>query len=214
MLERQHELEHARADLNHQIRRLHAAGGSLREISDKLGVSHQRVHQIVANGEDVSDPLLRRLGGGLQQSLGGEFSRFTEGARTVVSRSLEDATKRGASIVEPEHLLLALASPEAGPSARVLTAAGATHDTLRVALEHTQPSGQQAETPKARASFSTESKKALELSLQEALHRGDNYIGSQHLLLGVLRGDRGRVQALLDTVDVPPDAIRDAVDAL
>jgi hypothetical protein len=212
MLERQHELDRARADLNHEIRRLHAAGGSMREISEKLGVSHQRVHQIVADGEAGSDPLLRRLGGRLR-GLGGAFARFTDEARTAVARSQDEAIELGAGAVEPEHLLLALAATDAGASARALSAAGASHDKLRAALERGEGARRPGERRKARASFSAKSKKTLELSLREALHRGDEHIGSEHLLLGLLRGDRGHISALLAEVDVVPEAIRDALDA-
>ncbi|MCB0882268.1 MAG: hypothetical protein KDC33_08655, partial [Thermoleophilia bacterium] len=52
LLEREHEAERARVDYQHSIRRLHADGGSLREIAEALGISHQRVHQIVDPGDD------------------------------------------------------------------------------------------------------------------------------------------------------------------
>ncbi len=54
MLEAQHELERARADYGHALRRLHAEGGSLREIAESLGLSHQRVHQIVEGDESAA----------------------------------------------------------------------------------------------------------------------------------------------------------------
>jgi hypothetical protein len=209
MLERQHELDRARADFNHEIRRLHAAGGSMREISDKLGVSHQRIHQIVADGDAAPDPLLRRLGSRLQRGLGGAFTRFNPDARSVVASSHQEAIGLGASTVEPEHLLLALAAPEAGASARALEAAGAGSGKLRAALAHADGSGPQDERLKARASFSGPSKQALEFSVKEAVRRGDDYVGSEHLLLGVLHAES--VAELLAEIDVTPDAVRDAL---
>jgi ATP-dependent Clp protease ATP-binding subunit ClpA len=82
MLELQRDTEKTRVDFHHSVRRLHAAGGSLREIADVLGLSHQRVHQIVDGDESVqrrlrlkrrrersSGPLLRRFSGDALRSL-------------------------------------------------------------------------------------------------------------------------------------------------
>jgi transcriptional regulator with XRE-family HTH domain len=214
MLERQHELERARADLSHEIRRLHAAGGSMREISEELGVSHQRVHQIVTDGTPVSDSLLRRLGERLQRGLGGGFVRFGEEARAVVERGHEEAIELGAPRVEPEHLLLALTAPQAGSSARALTEAGVTHAGMRAAVEGAHHTPRRGDRRSRRTPFADASKKALELSLREALRRGDDHIGSEHLLLGLLRGGDDRIRALLSRLGVEPDAIRQAVESL
>src|SRR3954452_19219382 len=63
LLDLQHEVDRARVDYQHVIRRLHAAGGSMREIAEELGLSHQRVHQIVDAGpEDARTHGLRRGG--------------------------------------------------------------------------------------------------------------------------------------------------------
>ena len=211
MLERQHELERARADLHHEIRRLHAAGGSMREISDRLGVSHQRVHQIVTDGESVSDSLLRRLSARLQRVAGGAFARFTDDARAAVARSHEEATQFDAAAVEPEHLLLALARPEAGAAARALIATGATHDSLRAAVAKATDVSPRRGRHAERIPFSAASKKALELSLREAIHLGDHHVGGEHVLLGLLRGDTGRISAVLHDVGITPEDIRQAL---
>jgi ATP-dependent Clp protease ATP-binding subunit ClpA len=68
--------------------------------------------------------------------------------------------------------------------------------------------------PAAQARFAPATKKALELSLREAVRRGDDDIGSEHLLLGLLRGADERTMTILNTAGVTPQAIRDAVDAL
>ena len=62
LLEAQHAAERARADYHHEIRRLHAAGGSLREIAEVLHLSHQRVHQIIDEAAEPSRPWWRRRG--------------------------------------------------------------------------------------------------------------------------------------------------------
>lgn len=207
-LECQHELERARADFNHEIRRLHAAGGSMREISEQLGVSHQRVHQIVANGE-AEDPLLRRLGDRLQRGLGG-FGRFEGEARTVVVEAHDAAMALGSRSVEPEHLLLGLTAPESGISAQVLSDAGVQRDALRAAIERAGGPARKR-GGKGRTPFSPASKKTLELALKEAMRRGDDHIGSEHLLRGLLDADEKRIGAVLKALDVTPEAIRDVL---
>jgi hypothetical protein len=214
VLERQHELERARVDLHHEIRRLHAAGGSMREISERLGISHQRVHQIVIDGDQQSDPLVRRLGGRLQRTLRGALAHFTDEARAVLAQSDREAGELGASAIGTEHLLLALSASEDSASAPVLTTAGVTHDRLRAAVA--KQAGAQArpgDRRRRRLLFDGPSKKAIELSLREALANGDDHIGSDHLLLGLLRGADHRTLALLHELDVTPQAIRDALAA-
>lgn len=210
VLEHQHELDRARADLNHDIRRLHAAGGSMREISEKLGVSHQRVHQIISDGEDVSDSILRKIAERLREA-GSAFTRFTDEARRVVQHSQQLANELGARTVEPSHLLLALAAPQSGTSARVLAAAGVDRGALRAAIEHRLgvPS---AGNRRGRVSFPGSTKKALELSLRDAIRRGDDRIGSEHLLLGLLRADDDSVTGALSELGVTPATIRQALE--
>jgi ATP-dependent Clp protease ATP-binding subunit ClpC len=214
MLERQHELDRARTDLHHEIRRLHASGGSMREISEELGVSHQRVHQIVTDGEAGPDPLLKRLGARLQRSLGATFAHFSEEARAVVVRSQEEARALGAKSVEAEHLLLAVAAAGEDPAARALAQAGAGYDALRAAVQRSSgPAARDAAKSKSHLPFAPASKKALELSLREALRLGDSKIASRHVLLGLLRGSDPRLLALLADLGASPEVIRAAVEA-
>jgi hypothetical protein len=208
MLERQHELERARADLNHEIRRLHAAGGSMREISEQLGVSHQRVHQIVAEGDDAEpEGVIRRLTDRLR-ALGGSFERFGDEARTVVVQAQSEAKQLGAKAVGPEHLLLALTTAQAGESARLLTEAGVGHDALRAALERPTSGPSPRRTP-----FSAASKRALEAALREAQARGEHHLGSAVLLRGVLGVGSPELEAALTALGVSRASLRDALDA-
>jgi transcriptional regulator with XRE-family HTH domain len=210
VLEHQHELDRARVDLNHDIRRLHAAGGSMREISEKLGVSHQRVHQIISDGEDPSDSMLRKLTERLREA-GSAFTRFTDEARRVVQHSHELADQLGARAVEPSHLLLALAAPKSGASARALAAAGIDPAALRAAITDGDSPGER--NRRGRVSFPGSTKKALELSLREAIRLGDDRIGSEHLLRGLLRTDDDAVNSTLNELGVTPTNIHEALEA-
>ena len=113
LLDLQHSAEVARVDYHHTIRRLHAAGGSLREIADALGLSHQRVHQIVepvdgSSGRGRGRPgyevrrVHRRLRGFVP------FERFTQEARDVVASAIDESAALGHRRVGTEHLLISL----------------------------------------------------------------------------------------------------------
>lgn len=208
MLERQHELETARADLNHEIRRLHAAGGSMREISEQLAVSHQRVHQIVAEGEDSEpDGVIGRLTERLR-SLSGPFERFTQEAGLVVAQAQAEAKELGAKTVRPEHLLLALTGEQAGESSRILTGAGVEHEALRAAVGRSSPGPSSRRTP-----FAAPTKKALRTAFEEAHTSGETKIGSAYLLRGVLAEQDGDLDVALERLGVSRSTLRSALDA-
>ena len=160
LLELRHEQERAQADLHHAIRRLHAAGGSLREIAEELGLSHQRVHQIV--GAEASGAAGgRRHGRGLGP-------RFTRVARAVVAA--------------------------AGDEAEAVVAAV----------------GQGGEPRRRRLPFTRAAKRALEHALQEAAQLGSRYIGSEHVLLGVLDAEGSGGRAVLESLGADPATLREA----
>src|ERR687893_3142773 len=103
LLELQRDLEKVRADYNHAVRRLHAAGGSLREIAEDLGLSHQRVHQIVEGGE-TPGPRGRHGRGGPRFAWA--FERFTRRARQIVVLPHEEAGAPRHTRVGTEHPLI------------------------------------------------------------------------------------------------------------
>jgi ATP-dependent Clp protease ATP-binding subunit ClpC len=170
--------------------------------------------EIVTDGEDTSDSLLRRLAGRLQKSVGDTSAQFTAEARAAVKRSQQEAVNLGAPAIGPEHLLLALLAPEAGGSAGALASAGVQRDTLRNAIQDMSARVAPNDRHRAPARLAPSTKKALELSLREALRRGDDCIGSEHVLLGLLRASDNRLRLMLDSVGVTPEAIRDAVGVL
>jgi hypothetical protein len=113
LLELQHEAERAQADFQHAVRRLHAVGGSMREIGESLSLSHQRVHQIV----DAATPgsATERPGGPFGRARRGvrdAFARFTDDARQIVVNAQEEAASFGHDFVGTEHLLLAVLRSE------------------------------------------------------------------------------------------------------
>jgi hypothetical protein len=205
LLELQHDADRAKLDFHHAIRRLHAAGGSMREIAEALDLSHQRVHQIVEGDEPVghrmgwTPPRARRRRG---------VGRFTRVARHVVMRSQKEAHQLGVTEIAPEHLLLGLTALERGTGGQALAAQGIDLDRVRGEL------GEPVREPgRGRLPFTPETKEVLEGALREALELKHNWIGSEHILLSLLAAG-GRPLELLEKLGTTPDALRADVDRL
>ena len=167
----QREVDAARADYHHAIRRLCAAGGSLREIADALGLSHQRVHQIV---EEEARPMWRRQG----RLFAGRLARFTRDARSVVVAAQDEARSLGHDRVGSEHVLLGLCAVE-GVAANALASLGVTAEAVRDRV------GRGSGAPSGQLPFSPEAKKLLERALREALALKHRHIGTEHILLAL-----------------------------
>jgi hypothetical protein len=204
-LELQHDADRAKLDYHHAIRRLHAAGGSMREIAEALDLSHQRVHQIVEGDEPVSE----RMGWGPRGSRRRRgIGRFTRVARHVVMRSQKEAHQLGVAEIAPEHLLLGLTALERGTGGKALASQGIDLDRVRAEL------GEPVREPgRGRLPFAGETKHVLEGALVQARERGDNWIGSEHILLSLLAGG-GRPVELLEKLGTSQDALRAEVDRL
>jgi Clp amino terminal domain, pathogenicity island component len=205
LLELQHDADRAKLDYHHAIRRLHAAGGSMREIAEVLDLSHQRVHQIVEGDQPVGE----RMGWGRRGSRHRRgIGRFTRVARQVVMRSQKEAHQLGVTEIAPEHLLLGLAGLERGTAAKALAAQGVDLERVRGEL------GEPVREPgRGRLPFTPDTKQVLENSLVQALDRGHNWIGSEHILLALLAAG-GRPVELLERLGTTPDALRSEVERI
>ena len=206
LVELQHDSARAQLDYHHAVRRLHAAGGSMREIAEALDVSHQRVHQIVEGDE----PIHSRMGWppkGRARRFG--LRRFTRVARHIVMRSQKEAHALGADEIAPEHLLLGIVGVERGTAAKALAAQGVDLDAVR-----REVGGEAVREPsRGRMSFTKEAKDILESSLDEAMTLKHHWIGSEHILLALLTAG-GRPVEILEALGAKPDAIRAEIDRL
>jgi ATP-dependent Clp protease ATP-binding subunit ClpA len=124
------------------------------------------------------------------------FERFTDRARRVVVLAQEEARMLNHNYIGTEHILLGLIHEGEGLAAKALESLGISLDAVRQQVEEIIGQGQQA--PSGHIPFTPRAKKVLELSLREALQLGDNYIGTEHILLGLIReGDGVAAQVLV-----------------
>src|ERR1700740_2303203 len=124
------------------------------------------------------------------------FERFTDRARRVVVLAPEEARMLNHNYIGTEHILLGLIHEGEGVAAKALESLGISLDAVRQQVEEIIGQGQQA--PSGHIPFTPRAKKVLELSLREALQLGHNYIGTEHILLGLIReGDGVAAQVLV-----------------
>ncbi|HET7476019.1 MAG TPA: ATP-dependent Clp protease ATP-binding subunit [Dermatophilaceae bacterium] len=117
------------------------------------------------------------------------FERFTDRARRVVVLAQEEARMLNHNYIGTEHILLGLIHEGEGVAAKALESLGISLDAVRQQVEEIIGQGQQA--PSGHIPFTPRAKKVLELSLREALQLGHNYIGTEHILLGLIREGEG-----------------------
>jgi hypothetical protein len=172
--------------LNHFVDRCRRSGHTWAEIGEHLGVTRQAVQ--------------KRWPGPVT------FERFTDRARGALAKSQTEASNLHHNYVGTEHLLLALFDTGGGISDKVLRDLGVTHDaiveeiTRAIGLGSAPVSGLQPFTPRA--------KKVLEEAASAALELGHNYIGTEHLLLGLFRGQDGIAKRLLDERGATEEVVR------
>ncbi len=140
------------------------------------------------------------------------FERFTDRARQVVVLAQAEARGLGHDWVGTEHLLLGLVRLGEGVGPRALEAAGISLAAVRQQVEEMVPRGEQP--PSGPIGFTPEAKKALELSLREALQLHHRYIGTEHILLGLLSEGQGVAAQALARLGTDLDGMRREVEAL
>lgn len=114
------------------------------------------------------------------------FERFTERAEKVLAIAQEEAKNLNRDYLGTEHILLGLIREKKGVAAEVLRNMGVEFGTIRNEIEKEAPSGS-AQTISGNVPFTPNSKKVLELAAEEAKNMGNNYIGTKHLLFGLIR---------------------------
>lgn len=140
------------------------------------------------------------------QTVGTLFERFTDRARRVLELAQEEASAYNHGFVGTEHILLGLISEGEGVAAKALESLGVSLEAVRAKVEQTIGIAERA--PRGSPLFTPRAKKVLELSLREALQLGHSYIGTEHILLGLVREGEGTASRILIGLGAEPGAVR------
>src|ERR1700755_2533491 len=138
------------------------------------------------------------------------FQRFTDRARRVVVVAQEEARILNHNYIGTEHILLGLIHEGSGVAAKALESLGISLEAVREQVKEIIGRGQSA--PSGHIPFTPRAKKVLELSLREADGLGHNYIGTEHILLGLVREGEGVVMQVLERRGVTAERIRPMVN--
>ena len=137
------------------------------------------------------------------------FERFTERARQVVVLAQDEARALKHNYIGTEHILLGLLREEEGLAARVLESLDITVEEVRVRVARIVAQGEEVTT--AQLPFTPRAKKVLEFALREALSLGHNSIGTEHILLGLVRENEGVAARVLCDFDADAEKIRNEI---
>src|SRR6266511_825000 len=139
----------------------------------------------------------------------GVFERFTDRARRVIPLAQEEARRLNHNYIGTEHLLLGLLAEGEGVAAKALEGLGISLEAVRVQVQEIIGQGQAA--PTGHIPFTPRAKKVLQLSLREAMQLGHAYIGTEHILLGLIREGEGVAAQVLVRLGADRDRVRQQV---
>ena len=134
------------------------------------------------------------------------FEKFTERARKVLSLSQEEAQSFNHDYIGTEHILLGLVREGEGVAAKVLISLGVELDKVRSAVEYIIGRGEKSVS--GEIGLTPRAKRVIELAVDEARRLNHNYIGTEHLLLGLLREEEGVASGVLESMGISLDKVR------
>jgi ATP-dependent Clp protease ATP-binding subunit ClpA len=137
------------------------------------------------------------------------FERFTEAARRAIVFAQDEARVQRQNAIGTEHLLLGLLREEHGAAAGVLRSFALTVENVRAAIGRLVEAGE--DPVSGQIPFTPRAKKARQLALREALAIGDNFIGTEHVLLGLVRENGGIATRILLEFDADDAKVREEV---
>jgi hypothetical protein len=183
--------------IDHFVQRARRSGASWAEIGQAIGVSKQAAQKRFVRG----GPRLRGPGRGL-------FTRFASDARSVVKKAVEYAHELGSAEIGTLHLVAALTEAERGEARDILLGVGGDVDAIHEAALESLGGLLEKAPSSGHIPFAAESKKVLELSLREAIRGGSRHIGTEHILVGILRDEKGGGGRLLNEHGISRDAVQ------
>src|SRR5580658_8437632 len=138
------------------------------------------------------------------------FGRFTDEARRVLDLALDEARTLNSNRVGTEHILLGLVQERDGIAAEALDLVGISLDAVRQQIEQITGQGHEAPAP-SHQQYTLRAKRALDMSLREALQLGHHHIGTEHILLGLLREGEGPAAQVLIELGADLSRVREQV---
>jgi len=137
---------------------------------------------------------------------------FTERGKKVIQLAHREALRLGHDVIGTEHILLGLAVEGEGVAAQILSSSAVTIDELRGMVEQYVGRGEQKNKP-VDLPLSPRAKKVLDLSMREARNMSVNYVGTEHILLGLISEGEGIAAQMLNTIGITPEKIRSDIAA-
>jgi Clp amino terminal domain, pathogenicity island component len=197
---------HARIDYHAAIKKLHASGGSLREIAEALELSHQRVHQIVEGPPAVPGPPAWMSRGGSRRHRGRHgrdrkffVARFDDGAREVMVDAQQEADSLKHNYIGTEHLMLAIVKRGVE---------GVSYDAARAQVAERIGEGDEPWIAGLPRPFTPRAKRILEAALEDAAEAGREQFGPDDILLAIVSDSRGTGGEVLRDLGVTPEQLR------
>ena len=165
-----------------------------------------RAYQKQAWGQDIEVSTEVPESGSRTTISDDRFGRFTNGARKALTLAQDESQRLDHNWLGTEHLLLGLLREEAGTAAEALRNLGVDLEKVRVAVEFIIGRGRQPAT--GEVGLTPRAKRVIELAIDEARRLGHDYIGTEHLLLGLVREGEGVAAGVLRSLGVGPDRTR------
>jgi hypothetical protein len=191
--------------IGHFVDQARRTGASWTDIGQSMGVTKQAAQKrFVPRASDWGDLL-----SGAFPADPVKFSRFTERARRAVIAARQEAIKRRHDRVLPEHLVLGTLREPEGLAARAIAALGVSPEAVRAALGAVLPAAMPEGVTPGHVPFDSRTLKVLELTLREALTLGHNYIGTEHILLGLLEEEESLGGGTLAGLGITRERARD-----
>ena len=192
--------------IGHFVDQARKTGASWTEIGQSMGVTKQAAQKrFVPKASDWGDLL-----SGAFPPDPVKFSRFTDRAKRAVIAARQEAIKRRDDRVLPEHLTLGMLHEQEGLAARAIAALGISPEAARAALSAALPAAMPDSVPSSgHVPFDSRTMKVFELTLREALALGHNYIGTEHILLGLLDEEESLGGGTLAGLGITTERARD-----
>jgi hypothetical protein len=189
--------------IGHFVDQARRSGASWTEIGQSMGVTKQAAQKRFVPKGQVQ---LEGIPTGPRDRFG---ERFTDRAKRAEIAARQLAIKHGNPEVLPEHVVLAMLHEPEGMAAKAIAALGVSVETARGALAAALPSASEGVREREHVQFGPRCKHVLKLALHEALSLGHNYIGTEHLLLGVVKEEETRGGGALSALGLTEQRVRE-----